>query len=85
MTLRQLRVWDQHRAEILAGEQLDAVRAQSLPWMEPQARAGAVAELIRRADGDFRAADAGDDTPHDGFDRVTLEQFRRDIGAARKS
>lgn len=84
MTLRQLRVWDEHRRQIEAGEQLDAVWAQSVPWMDAPDRADEVRDLQRRASGARGGEDAGGRRPRDGFDRVSLEQFRADIGARRK-
>lgn len=77
MTLRQLAVWERHMDEIRASEELDALRVQGVPWMDEQDRAEALAGMYRRSGmGDQAAADTAD-----GLERITLEEFRADIGA----
>lgn len=70
-------MWEQHLDEVKAGEELDTLRVQGVPWMEEQDRAEALASMYRRAGMDGRAAaDAAD-----GLERISMEEFRADIGA----
>lgn len=63
---------------IRACEELDTLRVKSVPWMEDDDKVLELASIYRRAGMDDRAAaDSAD-----GLDRVTMEDFRADIGAA---
>jgi hypothetical protein len=63
--------------EIRAGEELDTLRVQSVPWMDEQERVEALASMYRRSGmGDRAAADVAD-----GMERISMDEFRADIGA----
>ena len=70
-------MWERHLDVVRAGEELDALRVQSVPWMSEQDRVEALASMYRRSGmSDRDAADAAD-----GAERVTEDEFRADIGA----
>jgi hypothetical protein len=62
---------------VRAHEELDAIRVKSIPWMEDEDRVLEFADIYRRTGMDDRkAADTAD-----GLERITLDDFRADIGA----
>lgn len=66
-------MWEKHLTEIQASEMLNGIYVQDMAWMDGDHRAEAIFELQRAA--------GIDPSKHDGVERVSEDDFRRDIGA----
>lgn len=61
--------------ETQAGEMLNQIYIQDFAWMEAAPRADAIFDLQRAA--------GIDPSKHDGVERVSMDDFKKDIGRKR--